>query len=166
MRAGAFIAVLFGGVLAVSFLNDVTTSKAAVPGLDPESRPAGVASLVKSEDGHFYAEAMVSADGGAGSRVRFLVDTGATTVALTTSDAQRIGFEPEDLVYDVQVRTASGPVRGAKVLLDRITVSGAGVDDVEAVVLEAGLERSLLGMSYLGELSKIEAAGDTLILRR
>lgn len=165
MRAGLFIAVLFGGVLVASFVNEATVSEAAVPGLNPESEPAGVAWLVKSEDGHFYAEAMVSEDDGPGSRVRFLVDTGATMVALTPTDAQRIGFDPDTLVYDVQARSANGMVRAARVRLDHVTVSGVRVEDVEAVVLEQGLAQSLLGMSYLGDLSKIEASRDTLILR-
>lgn len=166
MRAGLFIAVLFGGVLAASILNEVTVSQAAVPGLDPDSRPAGVAWLTKSEDGHFYAEAMVAADGGHGSRVRFMVDTGATMVALTPSDAQRIGLELEALVYDAQARTANGMVRAARITLDAVTVSGVAVEDVSAVVLEDGLAQSLLGMSYLGELSRMEASADALILRR
>jgi aspartyl protease family protein len=166
MRAGLFIAILFGGVLAASVLNEVTVSEAAVPGLDPDSQPAGVAWLAKSEDGHFYAEALVVADRAHGSRVRFMVDTGATTVALTPSDALRIGLDLENLVYDAQARTANGSVRAARVTLDQVTVSGVKVQDVEAVVLEDGLEQSLLGMSYLGALSKIETSGESLILRR
>ncbi len=166
MRAGVLIAILASGVFAASFFNDATNSEAAVPGLNPESRSAGVASLVKAEDGHFYAEAMVAAEDGPGSRVRFMVDTGATMVALKPSDAQRIGLELDEIAYTARVRTANGEVRAAYVQLDRITVSGVAVEDVDAVVLESGLEQSLLGMSYLGALSRMEASGDALILRR
>jgi aspartyl protease family protein len=98
--------------------------------------------------------------------VRFVIDTGATLVALTPTDAQRIGFEADTLTFDARVRTANGEARAARVRLDSITVSGVKLENVDAVVLEEGLSQSLLGMSYLGRLSKIEAAGDALILRR
>jgi aspartyl protease family protein len=170
MRAGVFIALLFGGVFVASIANEMTGRDAlagvADTGLNPDSRPAGVASLVKNEDGHFYAESMVAAASRSGSRVRFVIDTGATLVALTPTDAQRIGFEADTLTFDARVRTANGEARAARVRLDSITVSGVKLENVDAVVLEEGLSQSLLGMSYLGRLSKIEAAGDALILRR
>ncbi len=118
------------------------------------------ASLAKSQDGHYWAEAEVN-----GQRVRFLVDTGATAVALTADDARRLGFEPSTLQYGYQVATANGPARAAEVKLASISVAGAKVDDVDAFVIEKGLPTSLLGMTYLGRLSRIEATPTALILR-
>jgi len=120
----------------------------------------GAASLVKADDGHFWAEAQVN-----GTRVRFLVDTGATTVALTGDDARRLGLDLDELTFDRPVSTASGEVRAAMVELDYISVAGARVEKVQALVLEKGLKASLLGMSYLGRLSKFEATPTALILR-
>lgn len=120
----------------------------------------GAASLVKAADGHFWAEAQVN-----GKRVRFLVDTGATTVALTAADATRLGLDLDELAFDRPVSTASGEVRAAMVELDYISVAGARVEKVQALVLEKGLKASLLGMSYLGRLSKFEATPTALILR-
>jgi aspartyl protease family protein len=120
----------------------------------------GPASLVKAADGHFWAEATVN-----GRAVRFLVDTGATTVALTGPDAQRLGLDLEALDYNQPVTTASGTIRAALVELDYVSVAGARVEKVQALVLREGLSSSLLGMSYLGRLSRFEATPTALILR-
>jgi aspartyl protease family protein len=120
----------------------------------------GAASLTKAADGHFWAEANVN-----GKRVRFLVDTGATTVALTAADAQRLGLDLADLTFDRPVMTAAGEAKAAMVELDYISVAGARVEKVQALVLREGLSASLLGMSYLGRLSRFEATPTALILR-
>lgn len=125
----------------------------------PAAAPAA-ASVSKSEDGHFWAEADAN-----GRHVRFLVDTGATTVALTAADASRLGIEPDALKYDIPVRTASGETQAAAVKLDYVSVAGARVEQVDAVVVKDGLSSSLLGMSYLGRLSKFEATQSALIFR-
>jgi aspartyl protease family protein len=118
------------------------------------------ASISKARDGHFWAEAEVN-----GQRVRFLVDTGATAVALTALDAQRLGFSPKDLDYAYDVTTAAGPARAAAVKLASVSVAGAKIANVDALVIEEGLDTSLLGMTYLGRLSRFEATPQALILR-
>ena len=118
------------------------------------------AEVTKSADGHYWAEANVN-----GHDVHFLVDTGATAVALTAEDAQRLGFAPAGLNYAYQVTTANGPTLAAKVRLDSVAVAGAQVRDVDAFVIQAGLQNSLLGMTYLGRLSQFDATPTALILR-
>ena len=119
------------------------------------------ASLAKASDGHFWAEANVN-----GSRVRFLVDTGATVVALTLADAQRLGLHPANLIYNASVVTADGRTRAADVKLASVAIGGTRIDNVDALVIEKGLQTSLLGMSYLGRLSRFEATPQALILRQ
>jgi aspartyl protease family protein len=131
-----------------------TTSAAAV---DVSAQPA---SISKAADGHFWAEAEVN-----GERVRFLVDTGATAVALTAADAERLGFSPKDLDFNYEVTTANGPARAASVKLASVSVAGARIADVDALVIDKGLDTSLLGMTYLGRLSRFEASPSALILR-
>ena len=120
---------------------------------------AGPASLTKAADGHYWAEGLVN-----GKRVRFLVDTGASAVALTLADARRLGVTG-DLDYSVNVSTANGTTRAAPVMLETVSVAGARVAGVRAFVVESGLETSLLGMTYLGRLSRFEATPQSLILR-
>jgi aspartyl protease family protein len=134
---------------------EVIADEAAVSG------PGGsAAQVVKSPDGHYWADANVN-----GRAVRLLVDTGATAVALTADDARNLGFVPENLNYSYTVATANGPARAAAVKLNVVSVGGVQVDDVDAFVIDKGLPTSLLGMSYLGRLTKFEATPDQLVLR-
>ncbi|MBN9318225.1 MAG: TIGR02281 family clan AA aspartic protease [Caulobacterales bacterium] len=121
---------------------------------------ATVAAVARAGDGHYWAQADVN-----GKAVRFLVDTGATSVVLTATDAARLGLEPKELIYDRPVVTADGRTEAAAVVLDHLSIAGARVDKVEALVIAEGLEPSLPGMSYLGRLSRFEATPTALILR-
>jgi len=127
---------------------------------EPQSTESGEASIAKSTDGHFWANAEVD-----GHPVRFLVDTGATAVALTADDARNLGIDPSSLQYQYTVMTANGPAKAAQVKLGLVSVGRAEVSDVDAFVIDKGLETSLLGMSYLGRLAKFEATPDALVLR-
>jgi aspartyl protease family protein len=118
------------------------------------------ASVAKAADGHYWAEAEVD-----GRWVRFLVDTGASAVALTADDARRLGLDPLALDYVRPVVTAHGQTLAAPVKLAQVSVAGARVDDVDAIVVKDGLANSLLGMSYLGRLSQFQATRTALILR-
>ena len=120
----------------------------------------GVAQVTRHDDGHYWAEAEVN-----GEAVRMLVDTGATVVALTRDDALRLGFRLTEKDFTREVMTANGPGRAAPVELSHVAVAGARIEKVEALVVERGLPASLLGMSFLGRLSKLEATPNGLTLR-
>ncbi|MES2034717.1 MAG: TIGR02281 family clan AA aspartic protease [Pseudomonadota bacterium] len=143
----------FGGVDAAPALRAQTA-------VQSEGPSAAAASVRKAADGHYWAEASVN-----GSAVRFLVDTGATAVALTAEDARRLGFDPASLDYVYDVITAEGRVKAAGVKLASVSIAGARVDNVDALVIEKGLDTSLLGMSYLGRLRSFEATQTALILK-
>ena len=157
---GAVSAVGAGETLAnLKNANQAPELRAAVA-IAPQASMVQPASIAKGRDGHYWAEADVN-----GSRVRFLVDTGASAVALTPADAQRLGIAVEKLDYTHKVVTASGQTRAASVKLGRVSVAGARLDNVDALVIEDGLESSLLGMTYLGRLASFEATRSALILR-
>jgi aspartyl protease family protein len=138
----------------------VATFAPTPPAAAPPSLGYGEASIAKSSDGHFWADAQVD-----GRPVHFLIDTGASDVALTTDDARALGFDTDTLTYNATVMTANGPARAAQVKLGIVSVGRAEVEDVDALVIDKGLETSLLGMTYLGRLSKFEATPDALVLR-
>ena len=142
----------------------VQAQPAVAVAVDPTPAPApsayGEASIAKSPDGHFWADAVVD-----GRPVHFLVDTGATAVALTAADARNLGINPDTLTYSYTVTTANGPAKAAEVKLGMVAVGRAEVEDVQAFVIDSGLETSLLGMTYLGRLSKFEATHDALVLK-
>ena len=97
--------------------------------------------------------------------VDFLVDTGASAVALTESDARKAGLRPSDLHYNVPISTAGGRNYAARVTLDQVSLGGIMLRDVEALVVKEGLEVSLLGMTWLGQLQEVKATPSALLLR-
>jgi aspartyl protease family protein len=126
----------------------------------PTAAAAAPLAIAKASDGHYWAEGLVN-----GSHIRFLVDTGATAVALTPADAEQLGFHLADLKFTYRVTTAAGETRGAAVKLAEVTVAGARLENVDALVIEKGLDASLLGMSYLGRLASFQATREALILQ-
>ena len=91
--------------------------------------PASGRSITIPRDsrGHFRVDARVD-----GRRIDFMVDTGASTIALTASDAGRLGVRPSPSEYTVNVKTANGTVKAAPVQLNRVEVGGLVVRDVRA----------------------------------
>lgn len=101
-----------------------------------------------------------------GHPVRFLVDTGATDIVLSMEDAQRIGLNPETLIFDSSASTANGVVKIADVILAEITLGEVTERDVRASVNSGALHASLLGMSYLDRFARIEIERDQMLLIR
>jgi len=97
--------------------------------------------------------------------VDFLVDTGASAVALTATDARKAGLRAADLSYNVPISTAGGRNYAARVTLDQVALGGIILRDVEAFVVKEGLETSLLGMTWLGQLQEVKATPNALLLR-
>ncbi|MGI8612224.1 MAG: retropepsin-like aspartic protease family protein [Sphingomicrobium sp.] len=118
-----------------------------------------VTELERSSSGHFYTHAKVN-----GGLVRFLVDTGATSVALSAADAQRVGIAFDPAAFEVVGEGASGPVRGERVMIDSVEVEGKLVNDVSGVVL-ADSDLSLLGQSYLTRMGEVHMTGDYMLLK-
>ncbi len=122
------------------------------------------AQVLKAADGHYWADAMIDAKDG-GRAVRVMVDTGASVIALTPADAARLGLELKPSDFSASVVTASGPAPAARVKLAAVSVAGARIERVDALVVQQGLPHSLLGMSYLGRLSAFTATPASLTLR-
>ena len=147
------------GFEALAADRQVSAPMPTVVAVASDPATGGVARLDRAADGHYWAEAEMD-----GRRVRLLVDTGASMVALTRDDALRMGHRLIASDFDQVVQTAAGETRAARVQLRSVSVDGVEVAGVEALVIERGLKSSLLGMSYLGRLSKIEATPDRLTL--
>ena len=115
----------------------------------------------RASDGHFWVDAAVD-----GQRVRFLLDTGASSVMLTRRDAERLGFDLQKLVFRQEFQTANGTTRAAPVELAHLQIGELGFDRVAAWVNEGDARDSLLGMRFLERFTSIEISGDTLTIRR
>jgi aspartyl protease family protein len=115
----------------------------------------------RSENGHFMTSAVVD-----GRRIDFMVDTGASVIALREADAARLGIHPVPRDYTAQVSTANGIVRAARFELNRVEVGGVEVRNVAAIVLpDEALGQNLLGMSFLSKL-RWEQRNGKLILEQ
>lgn len=142
-----------GAVIRVDALEQASGSQQST---DPGS---GMVTLERSYDGHFYADARVN-----GATIHFLVDTGATGIALSASDARRAGLPFVASQAEVIGTGASGQVLGKFVRLDRVELGLKSVLDTPAVIL-AGGDRSLLGQSFLAEFGSVEIHDDQMVLR-
>ena len=115
--------------------------------------------IPRGPSGHFVTTATIN-----GHLVDAIVDTGASTVALSIDDARAAGLSVDPSSFTVVGQGASGPVRGQRVTLNEVDVGGRQMSGVDGVVLE-GLQGTLLGQSYLRRLDSVEIKGDTMELR-
>lgn len=130
--------------------------------LPPPARAAGRGDYAIAADrlGQYAADVEIN-----GGRIRMLVDTGASAVALAYEEAAAVGFYPTPTDFKYQVNTANGVARVARVRLREVRLGPLVVHDVDAFVGERGaLTSSLLGMTFLGRLSHIEAGSGMLVL--
>ena len=115
--------------------------------------------LAADETGHFIADGLMN-----GGTIRFLVDTGATVVAIPASDADRLRIDyRKDRLSTT--RTAGGPITAYAVMLDRVLVGNIEVQNVEAIVIEHGLPVALLGNSFLNRMD-MRHEGQAMTLTR
>ena len=109
--------------------------------------------------GHFISDGAVN-----GVQVRFLVDTGATAIALPAAEASRLGIDYLKGERSL-AGTAAGTVTAWRVQLDTVRIGDIEINAVEAIVIEKGLEIALLGMTFLNRV-EMRRDGQTMVLIR
>jgi aspartyl protease family protein len=118
--------------------------------------------VARGRDGHFGVDGVIG-----GRRVPFLVDTGATIVALTAEDAARLAITPSMYGRPARMQTANGVVMAKRVRLASIQIGPLEVQDIEAVVMPKGrLAKSLLGMTFLSRLRRYEFRSGQLVMEQ
>jgi aspartyl protease family protein len=128
------------------------------------SAQAGVRSISIAVDsrGHFQTEGRID-----GQRIGFMVDTGASVVALNETSAARFGFRPARRDYNATVATANGTIKAARTRLAMVELGNLMVRDVDAMVLpDEALSENLLGLSFLSKLKRFEYANGRLLLEQ
>jgi len=145
--------LLVAGVLAARMVDRsvhapaAPIAMAARPTPEPTNNSRSVV-LARGNDGHFWTEARVD-----GRRLEFVVDTGASAIALRASDAAQLGIHPTARDYSIKVGTANGITRAALVQLRMVEIGNIVVRDVPALVhAEGALGVNLLGMSFLSRV--------------
>jgi len=123
--------------------------------------PGSVPSVTLAADtrGHFVT--MGSINGGS---MRFLVDTGATVVAIPGRDAARLGIDYRK-GQPGMAQTAAGPTPVWRVKLDTVTIGDVTINQVDGIVMENGLDIALLGMSFLNR-TEMKREGQMMTLTK
>ena len=122
--------------------------------------PVRAVQVSRGQAGEFALQAKIN-----GVSAPMVIDTGATSVVLTYETAKAAGLPLELLEYDVDVETAGGHTRAARLTLDRLAVGKLVERSVPALVVPRGqIKTNLLGMSFLDRLESWEVRADRLML--
>ena len=110
------------------------------------------------DDGHFWISGTVN-----GRSTEFLVDSGATTTALSETVARAANVDV-DTMFPISVETANGSVNASTARIERLVIGPIVQSDARAVVSSSFGDTNLLGMSFLSSLKSWRVEGRTLIL--
>jgi clan AA aspartic protease (TIGR02281 family) len=122
--------------------------------------PARAVQVPRGQSGEFALVARIN-----GVRAPMVIDTGATSVVLTYETAKAAGLPLELLEYDVDVETAGGHTKAARLTLDRLAIGKLVERSVPALVVPHGqMKTNLLGMSFLDRLESWDVHADRLML--
>ena len=112
--------------------------------------------------GHFQTDGRIE-----GQRISFMIDTGASLVALNEKSAARFGLRPSRSDYNAIVSTANCTIKAARARLAMIELGGLVVRDVDALVLpDEALSENLLGLSFLSKLKRFQYANGKMVLEQ
>lgn len=129
-----------------------------IPGYSQANNDGSI-SFYAGENGHFTITALINE----GTKINFLLDTGASSVSLTQTDAVAIGIDVNSLDYNFPLSTANGTSWGAKVNLKSVTIDNITVENVSAIIINNS-DTSLLGMNFLSRLKKFQIESGKLTL--
>ena len=166
-----FAAVMVGlGTLMAQMADKMTATPALANTVSRKIAPvetseqSGFRSLSIPRDGrgHFLTEGRIE-----GQRIGFMVDTGASMIALNETSAARFGLRPSRGDYNATVTTANGTIKAARTRLAMVDIGGLVVRDVDAMVLpDEALSENLLGLSFLSKLKRFEYANGKMVLEQ
>ena len=115
--------------------------------------------LRKAADGHFWADVILN-----GKSRRMLIDSGATTTALSANTAQAVGITPEAGNFDAILDTANGTVIAKRATAASLTIGGIHAKDLPVVVSASFGDTDVIGMNFLSRLKSWRVEGDVLVL--
>ena len=139
-----------------------TIERSPAPAVDMAASDGRTLNIPRDARGHFETEGRIN-----GQPIDFMVDTGASTIALNETSAASFGLRPSPGDYKVSVSTANGTVKAARTQIAMVDIGGLVVRDVDALVLpDDALSENLLGLSFLSRLKRFEYANGTMVLEQ
>ena len=158
----AMLAATAGAVVAYGDPDQIARASNSVTKMlrQRSLEPAPAVQIARGKAGEFALHAKIN-----GVKAPMVIDTGATSVVLTWETAKAIGLPIEMLEYNVDVETAGGHTKAARLTLDRLAVGGLVEKSVPALVVPRGqMKTNLLGMSFLDRLESWGVQADKLML--
>lgn len=158
----AWVAIFAVGLVLFSFREEAGQVMASVSRqLNPQTpvQTGGEVRILRGEDGHFTVRAQVN-----GHTVPFMVDTGATTSALSVTSAATAGVEVSDSGFGVAVETANGTAMMRRARIENLEIGSIKREDFPVLVSDAMGDTNLLGMNFLSSLTSWRVEGKELVL--
>ena len=115
--------------------------------------------LKTASDGHFYITLGINS-----TPINFLIDTGATAMILSKKDGEKLGFNVDKLNFSQLAQTANGEILISPVVFDKVSLGFKNFSNVKAFISQTDMEKSLLGMSFLSRLKKLELGRNIMII--
>jgi aspartyl protease family protein len=154
------LAATAGAVVAYKDPEQIARASDTVSALLRQRATSRAVQIARGQSGEFALHAKIN-----GVTAPMVIDTGATWVVLTYETAKAAGLPLELLEYDVEVETAGGHTRAARLTLDRLAIGKLVERSVPALVVPHGqMKTNLLGMSFLDRLESWEVRADRLML--
>ncbi|WP_374297758.1 TIGR02281 family clan AA aspartic protease [Sphingomonas sp.] len=151
--AAAWVGIFAIGLILVSQRHHVT-------GLFTDQRVEGSQTRIRmGEDGHFHADVTVN-----GVTRSMLIDSGATTTALSVNTARAAGLDLEESPFPRMLQTANGPVAARTATASSVTVGSIDTRDLTVVVSPAFGDQDVLGMNFLSRLGSWSVEKGELVL--
>ena len=157
-----WVAIFALGILLYSYRAEFKSVWARVSGEllgNPAQVVGGTLRVPKSADGHFWVTADVD-----GASIRFLIDSGATTIALSEQAARAAGVDVDAGGFPVMINTANGAIEARRARIERLELGPIVARDMAAVVSPSFGEMNVLGMNFLSALRSWRVEGDMLVL--
>lgn len=148
-REGVELLSLSGETAVVSVDGQRLTLRLGAQPIQVNGRQKPEVMLYENGQGHFTGIALIN-----GTRIPFIVDTGATLLSLGKSHAARIGIDYRRAV-EVETQTASGIVKAQRLVLTSVKIGDIRMQDVDALIFNRDLPAALLGMSVLNRLEMV-----------
>ena len=129
-------------------------------GISDQSVSGDTVRIRKGEDGHFWANVVVN-----GVERRMLIDSGATTTAISTDTATAAGIDLDEDAFNTLIDTANGTISARRATAKTIDIGGIHARDIGVVVSPAFGDTNVIGMNFLSRLKSWRVEGNVLVLQ-
>lgn len=153
------MAVAWVAIFAVAAIVVTQIDRVRRHGSDADNTRGETVRITRDADGHYRADVRIN-----GVARRMMIDSGATTTALSSATARAAGVDIEESTFPRLIDTANGQVSARTARIDRLTVGSIETRDLPVVVSDAFGDQDLIGMNFLSRLGSWQVEDDEMIL--